>query len=134
MDLDFLSILVAAVIALVFAVLYYSKYMVGDIWMKEVGISHADIAKIKENLPMTLGTVFVLNLCTAAVMDFLFSLLGVITLIEAFFYSILFWVAFFGVTTLANNLLEGRSFRLFILKMVYQFLSFLLMGIVLVLI
>ncbi len=134
MELDFLSITVATIISIFFVIFYYSDLLFGEIWREEVGITNSDLQVIKKNLPLTLATFFVLNFCIAVVLEFLFLQLGIVTVKEVVFYVMIFWVGFFGVTTLANNLIEGRSFRLFIIKTLYQFLNFLLIGTFLVLI
>lgn len=133
MELNFISIIFATVISIAFVILYYSEFVFGKAWREEVGMAISDLQIIRKNLPLILSTFFILNFCIAVVMDFLFIQLGVVTLIESTFYAVLFWVGFFGVTTLANNLIEGRSFRLFILKTLYQLLNFVLIGAVLVL-
>lgn len=126
-DINWWSVIVAAIAAFAIGSLWYSPVLFSKIWQKEVKLSDEDIKR--SNLPMIFGASFVLQFIAAVVMD---MYLGPYANLKAGIITGLFvslgWIATsFGTTYLFSR----RSLRLYLIDAGYYVLLFVVMGAIL---
>lgn len=127
MDINWLAVIVAAVAAFLVGAVWYSPLLFAKAWMREVGLSEAELAK--GSMAKTMGTAFVLTLVSTLVFHmFLGPHPGVQFAAGAGFAAGLFWVA---LAKGVDYLFERRSFKLFLINGGHHTVVFTVMGLVL---
>jgi hypothetical protein len=112
-EVNYLAVFVATVIAYVISTIWYMPHLFGNRWMKLSGIT----MKKGEKIPMStmvLGFVsfFIMNL----VMAYLVSLSQITTVSMALFFGLFLWIGFVAVTLLSQVLYEKRSVELYLIN------------------
>ena len=110
-DINYLSILVAGVVAWGFGALWYSPVMFGKVWQREVGMTDADIQG--GNMVLIFGSSF--GMVPALLMAHESISVG-----HGAFHGALFGL-FFAATSMGINYLYQRSsFKLWLIDASYQ--------------
>ena len=127
-EINWLSVLVAAISAFAVGSLWYSPVTpTGKTWMK---IERAGKEQTKSaNMPLIFITAFVLNFIAAIVLDMFIGTNG--TLISGIITGALAGVAFVSTSFGVNYLFALRSFKLFLVDAGYNILFFLVTGAIL---
>jgi len=118
-DINYLSILVAGVVAWGLGALWYSPVLFGKAWQKEVGMSDADIQG--GNMVLIFGSSFVLMLVMMfGMVPALLMAHENISVSHGAFHGALFGL-FFAATSMGINYLYQRSsFKLWLIDASYQ--------------
>lgn len=131
-EVNWLAILVAAVVSMVVGFLWYSPVLFAKPWMKLSGMTKDKIAK--SDMAKTYGISFVVAIVTAFVLSHVISLSmnffhysGLSTGLNSAFWM---WFGFVMPVQLTSSLFDGRSFNLFLINTGYQLASLLAMGLV----
>lgn len=132
-----LSILIpvfaAALASMLVSMFYYSQSMMGEAWMKEARVTEEDIINQADEMGPLMVSSFILSLCSAVVMYVIFDAIPVTSIKEAVIYALLLWAGFFCVTNISHMLFEQSNPKLLWIKCGHQLISFVVMGIVIVL-
>lgn len=130
-----LSIPVAAVVAMVVGMAWYSQAMFGKQWMKLMNLSGHDIALQKKSTKMTMtyGLSFIGLLIEAFVVRLFLIYVGVATIPQAIVMSSWIWLGFMAPVMLNAVLYGGKNQKLFWLDAGYQLVVVVLMAITVVL-
>lgn len=130
---NWVAILVAGVLSMVVAFLWYSPLLFAKPWMKLSGMTKEKIGKADMN--KTYGISFVLSLVTAFVLSHAMGMSmnfyhysGLATGVTTAFWM---WLGFVMPVQLTSWLFDGRSFTLFIINTGYQLASLVVMGMLL---
>jgi hypothetical protein len=126
-DINWFSVIVSALAAFVFGILWYSSLLFNKIWLKEIKLSDEEIKN--SNMVMIFGTTFVLNIIGAIALDLLIGkestfLSGLLT---GLYVSVAWIATSFGI----NYLYTSKSFRLFLIDVFYYIVFFAVMGAIL---
>lgn len=136
-DINYLGVLLAAVVAMAFGFLWYSPMILGKPWMKERKITPESMKKSQKEMGKWYGLSFVGSLITAYVLAHVMFLSA-----NYFNYPMLqtglntaFWIWFGFVmpVQLTATIFGDKNFKLFAIDTGYQFVALLGMGIVLAL-
>lgn len=121
-QIDPLTVVIAAVLNMIIGFFWYSKWLFGPTWMKLHKV------KTEGHNKMTLLYGLIVSLVIAYFLAFFEGYLGVTTVTDGMFVGFCFWLGFV-VTTQISSVIWGESpFRLFVLNAGYKLLSFLVMS------
>lgn len=124
------GVLAATAFAVVLGVLWYSQYVLGKAWMKEVGKTMEDIQK-------QAGAIYLLTmlcwLVVAYILAHFVQYAAADTWTEGAITGLWAWAGFVFPTNTIHALFSGRSRKLLAIDLGYSFVGLIGMGIVLVL-
>ena len=134
-DVNYLAVLIAAVVSMALGFLWYGPYILGKQWMKERGFTAASMKEAQSEMGKWYAVSFVVLLVTAYVLS------HVMVLSENYFgYPMLqtglttafwMWLGFvMPVQLTATIFSEKRNLTLFGIDTGYQLVSLLAMGVV----
>ncbi len=121
-QIDLLTVVVAAALNMIIGFLWYSKWLFGPKWMK--------LRKMKEEHmdKMSLLYGFIASLVIAYFLAFFEASLGVTTVTDGMFVGFCMWLGFVATTQISSVIWGRAPFELFALDTGYKLLSFLVMG------
>jgi hypothetical protein len=126
-DINWLSVIVAALAAFAIGGLWYSPILFGNIWAKELKLSDDELKKA--NMPLIFGTTFVLNIIAAIVLDIFIGQQS--TLLSGLMYGLIVAVAWVTTSLGINYLFSRKSLKLFFIDAGYFLVFFPIMGAIL---
>jgi hypothetical protein len=126
-EINWMSVIVAAILAFAIGGLWYSPLLFSKIWQKELKLKEEDLKKA--NMALIFGTTFILNLIGAAVLDLFIRTES--TLISGVFSGLLVSVAWISTSLGINYLFSQKSLKLFLIDAGYFVTFFIVMGAVL---
>jgi len=132
--INYLAVVVSAVIGVAIGFVWYSNALFGKQWRMLVGINDAapDAAeKIKKQMPKALSATVVGSLVTAYVLAHFLSYAGAADLTDGLRGAFWIWLGFVAPVLLTMYLYQQKSIRLFFIDSAYQLLVLLVMGAVL---
>ncbi len=126
-DINWISVLVASLVAFAIGAIWYAPKVFGNRWAKELGLTNEQLKSA--NMPLIFGTTFVLIVMSAAGLDMIIGPDG--WWFKGLMRSTLTSL-FFVVPALGTNYLFGRkSVTLFLIDAGYFVLLFATLGIIL---
>ena len=125
---NYLAILVAAVVAYVIGALWYSPLLFGKMWMS---LSKVDPKKMKMNPAPGYIIGFLTTLIMAYVLGFFLELSEAATAVDGLTTAFWIWLGFLATTMLGSVLWEGKPLKLYVLNAAHSLVSILIMGVVL---
>ena len=128
-DINFMGILIAAIVSFVLGWLWYSPFLFGKIWMEEMKVKEEDCKK--KNMAVALGGTFLLTLITAFILSSFVEIAGASGAISGGIIGILAGAGFVATAMATNNLFEGKSMKLFLINAGHYMACYAAMGTVL---
>ena len=131
-NVNFIAVLVAAIVMMVLGFVWYSQFAFGKMWMGEAGTnakSMADKKKMKQN--MTFGIMFIATLVMAYVLAHIVSYTQAKTVLEGAQAGFWVWLGFVAPTMLSAVLFSGKSVKLYIIDTAHVLVGLLVMGAIL---
>ncbi len=128
-----LAILVSGIINMALGMLWYSPLMFGNLWIKLMGFTKAQItAGKKKGMGKQMFFAFLATLVWAYVLAQFLKIGGAATVKDALQIGFWIWLGF-GVTTSLNSVLwEGRPVKLYLINVVHGLVSILITSAILV--
>ena len=131
-DVNFVAVLVAAIVSMIIGALWYSPLLFGKLWMRLSNITAKQLAAAKKkNMTAQYIGQFVLCLVTAYVLTHFLAYVGATSVSDAVQLGFWIWLGFVGPVTMGMVLWMGKSFKLFLLDSAHNLVTLLAMGIVL---
>ena len=131
-SVNYLAVFVATITSFIVGALWYGP-LFGKQWMKLEGFTPESMKSIKLKLGHAMGLGFVSTLIMVCVLAHFAIAWGAEGVMGAFQLTFWVWIGFI-VTTLAGSVLwEGKSAKLFLFNIIYQFISIFVASLVLVL-
>jgi hypothetical protein len=131
---NFFSVLLASIASMVVGFLWYSPLLVGNIWMKEMGITSKSMEKAKKNMGLLYGLSWVGSLVMAYVLTHVtvmsMNFFQYPRLSSAVTSAFWMWFGFIAPVQMTEVIFGGKSWKLYALNTGYQFFSMLSMGLV----
>lgn len=124
LQIDWMTVVIAAVLNMLIGWVWYSKALFGKTWMQLAGRKESDLKKRKGVLLWTFGN----SLVIAYFLAFFEGYLNVTTVSDGVFVGFCLWLGFVATTQISSFLWCGRPFQLFVLNTGAKLLSFLVMG------
>jgi hypothetical protein len=131
-DINYIAVLVAAIVSFVIGGLWYSPVLFGNLWMKLNKITQAQIsAAKKKSMSKNYIGQFIVLLVTAYVLAYGVDFAQATTIgagIQAGFWI---WLGFVATFTFGSVLWQGKSFKLWVLDNAHNLLSLAVSGAIL---
>ena len=135
-SLNWLAILVAAVATMILGFLWYSPFVFGKTWAREMGYDLNDKAKMDEmrkGAGPAYGGSFVASLISAFTLALILHGLRAESLHFGLMASFHIWLGFVATVQFTEALFAKQSMKLFAINTRYQLVCYLVMDIILVL-
>lgn len=128
---NYLAILVAAVVSYAVGAVWHSPIGFGKQWMKMMGFSkdHMHSMPLTAKQAMIIG--FFVTLLFSYVLAYFVAYMGATTLFLALQLGFWVWLGFVATTVINGWLWEGKSFKLFLFNASYQLVSIEVMALIL---
>lgn len=133
-EINYIAVLVAAVVSMVVGFVYYHPMVVGKAWMKEKGLTPEKLKTEQAQMAKFYALSFVLAIITAYILAHVFAFsknfynyddvqTGLTT---AFFI----WVGFVMPVQASDQIFGDKNFKLLAINTIYQLIALLGMGLV----
>jgi len=116
-DVNFVHVLVAALVAMVLGGLWYSPMLFGKTWAILANINQETA---KKEAPMAYLKMFVTALISMYVLAIFVGFAGAVTFSQGMMVGFWLWLGFVGAVTLSGVIFEKRPFRLWLITNGYQ--------------
>lgn len=131
-NINYIELLAAGVSAMVVGFVWYSMQVFGKTWLKEVGLTQADMKEGMKDMPKTYGLMYVGALVQAYVLSILLSVFGAADYMAAAQVAFWAWLGFVATVKLGDVLFERRSWTYWGINAGYQLVTMVVMSAVLV--
>ena len=131
-EVAFLPILFAGVVSVVIGFVWYHPKVFGSAWVRLTNLSPEAVEKGKKRMPLMAFFGLVASMLAAYVMNYFGVAWGVYDVIGAIELGFWCWIGFVAPTMLGIVLWEQKSFKLYLINVLYWLVSFIAMAIVLV--
>lgn len=125
---DFLTVLIAAVVYMIISIFWYSPYLFGNLWMKLKKLEKADIRK----KPIALALNFVFALLLSYFLSLIEIFLGATSFWDGVIAGFLLYIGFVLPTQIIGVVWVKNTFKVFLIDNVCWMLSMMVMGGILV--
>lgn len=133
--INLLAVLVCGIVAIVLGSFWYSPAGFGKAWMKEVGITQAQMEEAKKNGMPAMGksylTGLVAALLTAYVLAHFANYAGAADAMGGAQLGFWVWLGFFATTSSGMVTWEGRSWKWWAITNSYNLVLLAVMGVIL---
>lgn len=132
LDVNWISISIAAVVNMTIGGLWYSPVLFGEVWIKLMGFSQKQIDEAKsKGMAKSYGIMAVFSVVMAFVLAQLIGNMGLFGLQNALSLGFTVWLGFIA-TTKANDVIFGKKpVKLYIIDAGYYLVSILAMSVIL---
>ncbi len=124
-DINYLAVLVAAVISMFLGYIWYLPKLFGDAWMKMVGLTE-EVAK--KSAPKAMFGMFVVALISAFVLAHFVDFTQATTFGAGVVTGLWLWLGFSGAVIFSNFAFERRPFKWFLITAGYQLVNLAILG------
>ncbi len=128
LDVNWIALIVAAIVAFALGALWYSNAMFGRQWMAAHGHTPEKLAAMQSSMGKTYAFSFVTYLITAMVIALLIGLTGGASLVGGVVIAVLAWLGFGFPIGLNANLFSGKPASAFMIDAGYQLIYMIIMG------
>ena len=129
MEINYLAVLLAAVVYMIVGSLWYSPLLFAKPWMKLLGISKDKMGN-PDSLPKLLIISFVCGLVMAYVLSHVINAFQATNAVDGAMGGFWMWLGFVATYGLVNTLYAGKPLKLFYIDTGYYLVSLVLMGMV----
>ena len=134
MDINLLSVLVAAIATMVLGFVWYSPLLFAKPWTVEMGYNPDDKAKMEE-LRKGAGKSYGISFVASLVSAFILAKIIDITTVDSALYGVKIgfavWLGFVTTVQLTSKLFGNQSTKLYLINTGYQLVCYLAMGAIL---
>ena len=134
MDVNLLSVLVAAIATMILGFLWYSPLLFARPWMVLMGYDPNDKAKLDEmrkSASKTYAISFLASLASAFVLAKVIDVASVNSVLYGMKYGFAIWLGFVTTVQLTGALFGRQPFKLYLINTGYQLVCYLAMGAIL---
>jgi hypothetical protein len=125
-DVNYIAVIVAAIINMVLGAIWYSPFVFGKIWMTAMKKTKEDIKG--QNMVKTHGLSLVSSVILAFILAAFVGLLGASTLQSGAIAGFFVWLGFVVTTNSASYLYEFKPLKVYEIYMAYQLVALVAMG------
>jgi uncharacterized membrane protein len=128
-EMNYLAILVGAVVSVVIGAVWYSAALFGNAWMALIGKTSEQVAR--EFSPLKIVWAFVLGFMTSYGLARLIVWTGRATPVDGLLLGVLVCVVFAMTSIAVNHVFEGRPARLTLIYALHHLVEFAAIGLLL---
>jgi hypothetical protein len=125
-DVNYIAVIVAAIINMVLGAIWYSPFVFGKIWMTAMKKTKEDVKG--QNMVKTHGLSLVSSVILAFILAAFVGLLGASTLQSGAIAGFFVWLGFVVTTNSASYLYEFKPLKVYEIYMAYQLVALVAMG------
>jgi hypothetical protein len=125
-QIDLLTVVIAAVLNMVIGWLWYSKWLFQKQWMHYCSAKEKDCCKQDNKLTLLYG--FIVSLVIAYFLAFFEGYLGVTTVTDGMFVGFCMWLGFVATTQIGCVIWSNKPLKLFLLNTSCKLVSYLVMS------
>ncbi len=129
---NYLAILVSAIVVFVVGGFWYSPLLFGNIWMKLMGFSDKDLKKAKEK---GMTKAYIINFIAALIMVWILAYfvkyVGASDWVGGVQAGFWIWLGFFATQMIGGVLWEGKPVKLYVLNTGYYLVALMIAGAIL---
>ena len=126
--INYLTVLVAAILNMAVGALWYSPTLFGKAWMELVGFKPEDAQKRTAGMQRAYSLTFVASFVMAYALARVLWYAKVTTVGGGVLIGLLAWIGFVATPHGSNYLFEGKPFRLFTINTGYSLVALVIMG------
>lgn len=131
-EINYLAVLVSAIVAMGLGAWWYSPAGFGKLWMQLSGLSEAELERAKQpGMGKKYAAAFLGSLVTAYVLAHFVDYTQATTAAQGMQTGFWSWLGFVATVTLGTVLWENKPLKLYALNNAYQIISLMLMGAIL---
>ena len=131
-DINYLAVLVSAIVSMGLGALWYSPMIFGKMWMKLMNIDEKSMKKAqKKEMGKSYAIAFAASLLMAYVLAHFVDYAQAKTALEGMQAGFWIWLGFVATITLNSVLWEGRPWKLYLINAAHYFVSLQIMGAIL---
>ena len=128
-EINYLAVFVSAVVSFFIGMAWYSPFLFGNIWMKLSGISKTAMEKSKKKgMALFFIAAFVGGLVMSFVLAHFIDIAGSVTALEGAQTGFWAWLGFIAPVMLGSVLWEGKSIKLYLIKVLHYLAVLMAMG------
>lgn len=128
MDVNYVAVLAAGVLAMVIGYLWYSPMLFGNSWMKLVGLTKEKIESQKNQMPKTYSLMFVSALVMAYVLSYFIAFAGGTDIVTGAIGGFWAWLGFVATSMLSGALFTNKPMKLYVIDAGYYLVLLVVMG------
>jgi hypothetical protein len=122
---NYLAVLVAAIVNMALGAIWYSPYVLGTQWMALAGVTQA---QMKARMAPALAVDVAGSLVMAFILAYAVRYAGASTFVAGAVVGFWIWFGFIATTTLSQVIYENRPMQLFFINNGFRLLSLAIMG------
>ncbi len=131
MSVNYLAVVVAAVVSIIIGSLWYSPLLFGNVWMRLQRFTKKDMDKAKQKgMVKSYIMASIGSLVTAFVLGYLIDMIGK-DVYTGILLALLAWLGFIVTTSLGSVLWEGKPVSLYVLNILFHLVNLVVMGLIL---
>ncbi len=124
--ISWLMVIIAAVVAFIGGWIWYSSFLFGKVYAKEMGLEHNHTGKPKFGMAKQFSLVFLGYIVMATTCASLLNTLFVVTFSQLLLLAVTLWAAFVLVTKMNDVIFGNKSWKLYAITTGQDLLSILL--------
>ncbi len=132
-QINYLAVIVAALVTFAIGALWYSPMLFGNHWMKAQGWDESEAVRLKQSAGPAYGVSLVCYLVMAVALSLLIARLGLGSVESAVKLGLLVGLGFFATVGLTAHMFSERRFSLYLIDTGYQVIYVLVMTFILTL-
>ena len=130
--LNVLAIVISAIVAFFSGMIWFSKPLFGEVWMRLSGITKESVNKQKsQGMAGTLVTAFITQIVTSAVLAWFIIATGMQSALGGLGIGALIWLGFLGTTQLGSVLWHQKPLVYYALESGHVLFALLVTGVIL---
>ena len=129
-EINFFTVLIAAVINMVIGFIWYSPGVFGRSWMEVTGKTQDDLEEMKKEASKAYAFSFLGALVMSYVLAHFVYYLQATNIMEGIQIGSFLWLGFVATTTLNSYLFEGKSKKLLLINAGYYLVALIVMAVI----
>ena len=131
-DVNYLAVVVSAIVGMVIGALWYSPMLFGKMWMKLSGVTDKEMKKAKEKgMSKSYALAFLGSLLMSCILAHFVYYTQASTVLEGMQTGFWIWLGFVATIMLGMVLWEGKSWKLYFVKAAHELVALAVMGAIL---
>lgn len=128
-DINYWAVLVSAIVSMVIGMIWYSPALFGNAWMRSGGMTKNMMDETKKNgMAWRYIIAFIGSLLIAYVLAHFVDYTQSVSFTEGMLTGLWTWLGFIIPTLLGSVLWEGKTWTYYLINVLYQLISLLVIG------
>lgn len=132
-EVSILPLIIGTLFNMGLGAMWYSPILFAKVWMKEAGVTMEDVNASPSDLPKIYGATAVTALITSYAIGFMINNLKIDSITDAFIFVTILWLGTNLPSIIKNWGFEGRTVKLGIINHGYDFVVYIIVSILYIL-